>query len=354
MTFAFPWAFALLLLIPAAAWLSRRTRRRPGAIHFSTTRNAASAGRSVRQRLSGIPHGLRIVALALLAVALARPQQGLERIRDVNKGIAIEMVVDRSGSMGAEMEYEGELLNRLEVVKRMFEEFVLGNGRDLGGRPNDLIGMIAFARYADTVCPLTLTHGALPRFLEHVKLVQEQSEDGTAIGDAIAMAAARLKTAEATLSAQLADAEKEKEYEIKSKVIILLTDGEHNAGKRSPPQAADLAAKWGIKLYAIGVTGEGVATVQTIFGPRKMAIPVQVDEDMMKRITEMTGGMYRRAETAKALHAVYKEIDELEKSEIESVRYVDYKEKFIPFALAAFGLLCAEVFLRCAIFRRVP
>jgi len=355
MMFSSPWAFLVLLLIPAMLWLNRRTVRQTGTIHFSSTRNAVKAGRSLRQRLGGIPPALRIITLILLTVALARPQQGLERIRDVNKGVAIEMVVDHSSSMGAELEFNGERLNRLEVVKQVFEKFVRGDGHDLKGRPSDLIGMIVFARYPDTACPLTLAHGALPRFLENVQLVQQQSEDGTAIGDAIALASARLKTAEETLAAQLRDADKEKEYEIKSKVIILLTDGENNCGRRAPRQAAELAAKWGIKIYTIGIGGgESVASIPTLFGIFRQAVASRIDEGMLTSIADITGGMYRRADTAEALHAVYKEIDELERSEIESVRYVDYREKFVFFAVAAFVLLCLEIFLRCFVFRRIP
>lgn len=355
MSFASPWAFLTLLLVPVAVWLDRYGGQRTGTIHFSSTEHARQAGRSLRQRLMGVPLWLRILALVSLSIALARPQQGLERVRDINQGIAIEMVVDRSGSMGAEMEFRGERRNRLEVVKSVFEEFVLGNGRDLKGRPNDLIGMIAFARYTDTICPLTLAHGALPRFLENVKLVQRRSEDGTAIGDAVALAAARLRTAGEVLAAQLVDTGKDVEYEIKSKVIILLTDGENNCGKRLPRQAAELAAKWDIKIYAIGVgAGESVRTVQTLFGTYKVPMGSAVDEGTLKSIAEITGGMYWRADTAEALQSIYREIDKLEKSEIESVRYVDYREKFVPFAIMAFVLICLEILLRCTVFRRIP
>jgi Ca-activated chloride channel family protein len=354
MHFESPWAFLLLLLIPALAW-ARRRRRGGGAIRFSTTGNARRAGRSLRQRLAFVPSLLRALALACLIVALARPQRGLERVKDINKGIAIEMVADRSGSMSAEMEYEGERLNRLDAVKRVFKQFVMGNGRDLPGRPADLIGMIAFARYPDTMCPLTLAHGALPPFLESVRLAQTKAEDGTAIGDALALAAARLKTAEETLARQNLDPTRRKEYEIKSKVIILLTDGQSNCGKRSPQQAADLAAKWGIKVYTIGVGGgEAVTTIQTPFGAYKMPMGPGVDESTLAAIAKTTGGVYRRADDVKALHAVYKEIDELERSEIESVRYLDYKEEFAPLALSALVLIALQMALSATVFRKIP
>ena len=239
--FESPWAFLILLAVPALhLW---RVRRRRGSLRFSSTDHAKRAGRSLRQRFMFLPQALRVLALVLLAVGLARPQLGKERIRDVSKGVAIEMVVDRSGSMGQVMEFEGERTNRLEVVKRVFEEFVFGNKKGLKGRPNDLVGMVAFARYADTVCPLTLAHGALSRLMEAVKLpvlqtpdgrtVPDRSEDGTAIGDAVALAAARLEKAEETLARQTQ--EKGREYTIKSKAVILLTDGQQNAGKRDVP-----------------------------------------------------------------------------------------------------------------------
>ena len=353
MHFESPWVFLLLLAFPAVIWWSGR-KRRHGSIRFSSTGNARRTRRSLRQHLAFIPTALRVLSLVFLTVALARPQEGLERIRDVSKGIAIEMVVDRSSSMSAEMEYEGERLNRLEVVKRVFHDFVLGGKSGLKGRPNDLIGMIAFARYPDTVCPLSMAHGALPRFLDTVKLVQYKPEDGTAIGDAIALAAARLKTAEDTLAEQTKNSG-DKSYEIKSKIIILLTDGENNAGNRSPQEAAELAKKWGIKIYTIGVGGgESVTTIQTPFGEYKIPTGPGIDKDTLKFVAKSTGGLYRQADTAKALIDVYENIDELERTEIETVRYMDYKEKFLPWAMLGLACLCAEVFLGATIFRRVP
>jgi len=352
MRFEAPWAFLVLLAIPALVYLLRRPAGRAG-LRFSSTGHAGQAGRSMRQRLLVLPLALRILALLLLAVALARPQQGKEQVRDVSKGVAIEAVVDRSGSMGTEMAYKGEKLTRLEVVKRVFKEFVDGNKKDLAGRPNDLIGMVAFARYADTVCPLTLAHGALGRFLENVRLVRRRTEDGTAIGDALALGAARLKTAEETLARQAKMGRKS--YKIESKVIILLTDGQNNCGKRSPEQAARLAKEWGIKVYAIGVGGgEAVATIRTPFGDYKVPTGPGVDVQSLRSVAELTGGLCRVAEDADSLRTIYKEIDRLEKSEIESVRYLDYRELFTPFALMGLIVIAAETALSCTAFRRIP
>jgi len=351
MRFEAPWAFLVLLAVPVVLYLQHRLGRR-ATLTFSTTAHASRSGKSLRQRLVALPAALRIIALVLLAVALARPQRGIEQIRNVSKGIAIAMVVDRSTSMGAEMEFGGERLNRLDVVKKVFQEFVTGNRKGLPGRSNDLVGMIAFARYADTICPLTLAHGALERFLETVHLVQRRSEDGTAIGDAIALAAARLKTAEETLSRQTKGGG---DYEIKSKVIILLTDGQNNFGKRPPLDAAKLAREWGIKIYCIGVgSGEAVQTVRTPFGTYKFGAGSQLDARTLRSIADATDGLFRTANDADSLRAVYKEIDELEKSEIESISFRDYRELFTPLAVAALAVLVIEVFLSSTAFRRVP
>ena len=351
MHFESPLAFLLLLVIPVLIWF-KYFRIKGGAIRFSTVKNAQAAGKSLRQRLLWLPDVIRIIAIILLITALARPQTGLEQIKEVSKGIAIEMVIDRSSSMGAEMSYKGEQMNRLEVVKRVFKEFVMGNGRSLKGRPNDLIGMIIFARYADTICPLTLAHGALPAFIKSVKLVQTKSEDGTAIGDALALAAARLKTAEDTLKKQRITSDG---YKIKSKIIVLLSDGENNSGKRTPLEAAKLAAKWGIKVYTIAIgTGETVTSIKTPFGVYKFPSMEIVDTQTMEAIAKETGGVFRKAENAKALRQIYEEIDRLEKSEIESVRFIDYKESFVNFALAGFLLIIIEILLNNTVFRKIP
>lgn len=349
MRFDAPWFFFLLLIIPAVLYY--RTKGK-GTLRFSSTANVKKAGRSARQKLIQLPLILRVLALVILTLALARPQEGKEQVRDVGKGIAIEMVVDRSGSMGAEMEFEGGRYNRLEVVKRVFGEFVMGNGGSLPGRPNDLIGMISFAGFADTIAPLSLGHGALSQFLESLKLVKRREEDGTAIGDGIALAAARLKTAEETLQRR---SKEKKSFEIKSKIIILLTDGQNNAGKRTPAEAAALAKKWGIKIYCIGVGGsEGLLRQQGIFGSFLMRAGGGVDKQTLTSLAEATGGMFRMAEDAESLRGIYREIDEMERSEIETIRYLDYKELFQPFLFLALALLAAEVALSCTVFRKIP
>ena len=351
MRFASPYAFLLLLLLPVLVYWHYKGFR-AGSVGFPSTAGAARSGRSLRQKLRFLPLALRVLALVLFAVALARPQYGREEIKEYTRGVAIEMVVDRSGSMGLEMTFGNKQMTRLDAVKKVFREFVAGNGRELKGRPNDLIGLVAFARYPDTLCPLTLSHPALDTFLENIHVPKRPDEDGTSIGDAIALGAARLMTAEESLSPKSGG---RPGYEIKSKLLILLTDGQNNAGRRSPLEAAALAKSWGVKIYAIGVgSKDAVATIQTPLGPYKVAVGSDLDEATLKSIADATGGLYRTADSEAALRAVYAEIDRMEKSEIQSSRYLDYKEGFAPWALAGLAALLSEVILAGTWLRRVP
>lgn len=350
--FESPWAFLLLLLMPLFFWI-RRLMSGKSAVRFSSVRNAEKVGRSLRQKLAPMSLILRILTVICLITAIARPQTGREEIRDISQGVAIEIIVDRSGSMAAEMAFKGKNMTRLEVVKQVLTDFVLGDDSDLSGRPNDLVGMVSFARYPNTICPLTLAHGALPQFLKSVKLVQDRNEDGTNIGDALALAAARLKTADETLAKQ--NQEGERTYEIKSKVAIVLSDGENNFGKRNPVQAAELAKKWGIRVYTIAIgSGEGVQSIRTPFGVYKVPVGHKVDTSALRDVADITGGFFREANDAKSLYDIYSEIDKMEKSEIESVRFVDYRESFLPLALAAIVLMVIATVLDNTLFRKIP
>ncbi len=359
MTFASPWAFLLLLILPVIIY---RYRSRSGfglwsgRLLFPSTGQAAAAGTSLRARLVHLPFFLRLAVLLLLVIALARPQEGTEKIFDISRGVAMEVVLDRSSSMKAEMIYNGQQVSRLEAAKQVFLDFVRGNSKELQGRPNDLIGLVTFARYADTACPLTLAHDALASFVEPVKLVSRKSEDGTAIGDAVALAAARLQKAEETMQQQnMAEDSNTDSYEIKSKIIILLTDGEQNAGSRTPQEAAELAEKWNIKIYTIGIGGrESLLRVPTLFGTQVVRRGPGIDTQTLASLAESTGGIFRMAEDGEALLEVYREIDELEKSEVQSVRYTEYRERFMIFAIAALVLLGLEIVLRTTWLRRIP
>ena len=352
MRFETPWAFLLFAIVPLTLLRFGRGARVP-ALRFSSAELAKGVGSSLKQQLSWIPSALRCLSLSLLIIALARPQRGVEQVREVSEGVAIMMVVDRSGSMAAEMELEGRRMTRLDVVKQVLAEFVSGNKKGLSGRQSDLIGMVTFARYADTACPLTLAHGALDQFLKSVQIVKQEAEDGTAIGDALALASARLKTAEETLARQSGRAEDS--FKITSKVIVLLTDGRHNIGERSPAQAAALAKEWGIKIYTVGVGGEeGMLSRNGIFGAFLLPAGEGVDKKTLKMLADNTGGIFWMAEDGEGLREIYREIDGLEKSRVESMRYLDYQELFLLFSLSALVLILLEIFLGATVFRRIP
>lgn len=334
-----PWALLLLPLVGLLPLLSRRLGRRRVGLGFSAAALAAAVRPGLRQRLTWVPAALQVLALLLLVAALARPRQGQERVVDLSRGVAIELVLDRSGSMGIPMTARPDSPNRLAAAKEVLSRFIYGDGAGLGGRGDDLIGLVTFARYAETVLPLTLAHGAADGFLRGIEVAAERSEDGTAIGDALALAAARLRTAEAQLPAAGAG----RGYEIKSKVIVLLTDGINNTGDRPPREAAALARDWGITIHAIGLAGAPAAGAGG-----------QIDARELQAIADATGGVFRIAGDADALRAVYREIDQLERSEVGSVRYLSYRERFVPLALAAALAACAAALLNATLLRRSP
>ena len=354
--FQFPWAFLLILLLPIAAWMMLR-KDRVAAIKFSSFTDIQSCQRSWKVRLRWLPIAFRILCLLLLIVAIARPRKGINISQVSTEGVAIEVVVDRSGSMAQEMDYFGRKMNRLETVKEVLGKFIKGDKDLLSGRDGDLIGLISFARYADTLCPMVLSHDVLLEFLDSTKIVKQRSEDGTAVGDALALAAARLKKAEEEI---LKRSEKIKtlgsitsakdDFKIKSKVIILLTDGINNAGEYDPLAAAKLAKDWDIKIYTIGIGSAAGRTVMGFQLPGRSSL----DEALLKQIAQATGGFYGRANNADGLQKVVEKIDELEKTEVKTVRFMRYDEKFANWAMAALIVLGLEIFLRSIIFRVVP
>ena len=357
-----PLALLLLLILPVAAFLMLRKNRTAG-ITFSTLGNMKKSTVSLRLRLRWTLVAMRLLCLAALIIALARPRKGTVLSNISTEGVAMEVVVDCSGSMQAEMSYKGQTMNRLEVVKRVLNNFIKGDG-PLKGRPNDLIGLVTFARYADTICPLIHGHNVLIEFLKSTKIVTRRSEDGTAIGDAIALAAARLKKAEEQIQRRNIklrsdtgsdSADPDPGFTIKSKVIVLLTDGQSNAGQIQPLQAAQLAKEWGIKIYTIGIgSNQAFGTMQTIMGSFKVPIAQQLDERLLTAIAKNTGGFYAKAASGEQLVKIYKEIDKLEKTKVQSLQYTQYAERFGPFAMAALLLLGLEILAGCTIFRKIP
>lgn len=353
------WFLLLLVLLPVAFWGTiRRSNRAP--VVFSSVRDAARSGTSWRTRFRWIPVVLRVLVLALIVVSLARPVKANEQTRVTVEGVAMQMLVDRSSSMLAQdFQLGGKRSNRIEAVKRVGAEFIAG-GEGLAGRPNDLIGLIAFAGHADSLSPMTLDHAHLLNTLGQLKHAQIASEDGTAIGDAVALAVERLRDVGER-------AEETDRKRIKSRVIVLLTDGENTAGVIEPLVAADLAAEYAIKIYTIGVGTRGMALApfQTPFGTELRPQRVTIDEETLAEMADRTGGRYFRATDTDSLKKIYETIDELEKTETEQRRYhqyVDYAVEPIKFAgfnlppmlLMAFMLLAVEQLLSLVAFRSLP
>lgn len=335
----------LLLLVAFVAvpvwWL---VRRRQAAITFSSLRALESLPRSWRSRLTWVPAALFSTAVIALAIALARPQTSERLSRVEREGVAIMMVVDRSSSMNArDLVQEDRSIDRLEVVKDVFRRFVLGDRqREAGeGRPNDLVGLVTFAGYADSICPLTLDHHNLAMLVEQLEIVSQRGEDGTAVGDGLALAIERLRRSEAS-----------------SRVAILLTDGENNAGVIDPLQAADLARELGVKVYCIGAGTTGVAPVPSrnpFTGRiRLMPQPVRIDEKTLREIAKRTGGAYFRATDQDSLAAIYGQIDQMERTKINELRYLRYHEWFAPFAATSLALMALAATLDGTLFRRLP
>lgn len=316
-------------------------------------------------RLRWLPTALRSLAIVLVVVSLARPVQSDSHTQVHVEGIAIQVVVDRSSSMLAmDFTVNGEPVDRLTALKSVVRDFVEGD-KDLEGRPNDMIGVVSFARYADSVCPLTLSHDYLLDGVREVGVARSPQEDGTAIGDAVALGVERLKDV-ASRKPSGAEADRDSDGDaprnapqVKSRVMILLTDGENNAGDIDPLAAAELAQAYGIKLYTIGVGTRGKAPypVTDVFGRTYYErVDVSIDEDLLKRMAETTGGQYFRATNTDSLRAIYAEIDALERTETESRRYLEYADFAVepmrlagltvpPLLLLAFVLLGLDLFL---------
>ncbi|MDB4433158.1 VWA domain-containing protein [bacterium] len=319
------------LLAPLVFLLASRL---PATMTYSSLALVNHAPRSPRMRLERLPALLLALAAVALAIALAGPRTGSATHKIRREGIAIAMVVDRSGSMQARDFVQGDTsVSRLDVVKGVFREFV-------SQREDDLIGLVTFARYADGLCPLTMDHGNLRAILDDVEIVTEKGEDGTAVGEGLALAVERLRR-----------------QRVQSKVVILLTDGVNNAGDIDPHQAADLANGHGIKVYAIGAgtTGYAPVPVQILGGQTilRRAL-VEIDEETLKEIAQRTGGHYFHATDADALAEVIAEIDRLERSEVTEIRYLEYEQHYAAFVGAGLALIAVSALLSGTLLRRLP
>lgn len=311
------WFWALLVLpVLIGIYLFRHFARRSAGLTISGINGDGEIPSNFKSRLHWLVAAANWAAVALLIIAMARPQKALTTVERNAEGIDIVLVIDLSTSMLA----EDLKPNRFEAVREVAKSFV-------DRRISDRIGLVAFAYYSYTVVPPTLDYKLLKDLINDLKMGTVQ--DGTAIGMGLATAINRLKDSEA-----------------ESRVIILLTDGQNNAGEIDPVTAADLAYAYGIKIYAVGAGTRGTAPYPVqdpIFGLRYQNIEVDIDDDMLIAITELTGGRYYRATNTEELQKIYEEIDTYEKTEIEEIIYTDYKDLYLTYLLISFALFAAAL-----------
>jgi Ca-activated chloride channel family protein len=326
-SFAYPWVLYFILVVPVLiTWYIWQGRKKQAAITYSSLKMFEKIPATFRERLRHLPFVLRMLALIFLIIALARPQN-FSAGQSINaEGIDIAMVLDISGSMLAE-DFKP---NRLEAAKNVIDNFV-------SARTTDRIGLVIFSREAFTQCPLTIDYSVLRNLLGDIRT--GMIEDGTAIGNGIANGINRLKDSDA-----------------ESRVIILLTDGVNNAGEVDPISAAEIASTFGIRIYTIGVgtRGEAPYPVQTPFGTRYQMVPVEIDEVILKKIADITGGEYFRATNNRALEEIYNKIDKMEKTKIEITSYRNAKELFAGWLGIGFILLLLELLASKTILRKLP
>ncbi|MFH0924902.1 MAG: VWA domain-containing protein [bacterium] len=326
-----PWLLSFLLVIPLIVFLYIK-KYGGNRVKFSSINNLKKLKKSKSLYLRHILILLRAFALVLLILGLARPQSGTKLIERTTEGIDIILTVDTSGSMQAlDFKLEGDRVDRLTVVKDVVKKFIKK-------RENDRIGMVVFGQEAFTQCPLTMDYGILLSFLDQAKI--GMAGESTAVGSALGVSVKRLKDLKA-----------------KSRVIILLTDGRNNSGRIDPKTAAELAKKFNVKVYAIGVGTEGEVPFlveHPLFGKRYAYDRVDLDKETLKMIADTTGGKFYTASDTKALEDIYGEIDKLEKTKVEVKEYMEFNELFSWFVIPALCLILLEVVLANTRFRKIP
>ncbi len=332
MTFAHPYLLLLLLLLPALAWLKGK-RGEPPSFLYSSAQLVRGLVNITRYRAGGFLTALRWLALALFIIALSQPRFTRSETKITASGVDIVVAFDMSGSMAAEdFELSGQRVNRLTMSREVLKQFI-------GKRENDRIGLVAFGTQAYIASALTLDHDFLLQNLERLQLGTIPA-DRTAIGSALSTAVNRLR-----------------EVKSKSKIVILMTDGQNNAGNIEPLKAADAAQALAVKVYTIGVGTRGQAPVPQYWGGQKVGYRmerVDIDEATLKEIAKRTGGQYYRADNAKRFQAIYAEIDRLEKTEAEIKKYAHHRELFGWLVALGLFLVLTEVVLGQTVWRRLP
>jgi Ca-activated chloride channel homolog len=334
MTIAHPYLLLLLLLLPLLAWLRGRRGRSP-AFLYSSVKLVEGLTQTRRSHAGAFLAALRWLVLALFIIALAQPRLTKSTTQVKASGVDIVVAVDMSGSMVSEdFEVKGGRVNRFNMARSVLKGFI-------DQRPSDRIGLIVFATQAFIATPLTLDHDFLQENLDRLE-IGAIDQNATAIGDALATAVNRLRDLKA-----------------KSKIVILMTDGQNNSGKIEPLMAADAARALGIKVYTIGIGKQGTApmpvgrnpyTGETVY----QEVPVDVDEETLQKIADETGGKYYRADNTKKFQEIYAEIDQLEKTEAVINKYTEFKELFPWLVAGGLALLLVELVLGQTVLRRLP
>lgn len=333
MTFAHPYLLLLLLALPLAAWLKDR-RGQPPAFVYSSTQLLRDVQEISKSNAGGFLAALRWLALALFIIALSQPRlTKFDTTKATASGVDIVVAFDLSGSMAAEdFEIRGQRVNRVTMAKNVLQMFIQK-------RPSDRIGLVAFGTQAYIASPITLDHDFLLKNLERMDLSTINGNQ-TAIGSALSTAVNRLR-----------------ELKSKSKIVILMTDGQNNAGKIAPLTAAEAAQALGVKVYTIGVGTRGQAPMPgtDMFGRRGyQMVAVDIDEETLQKISDMTGGKYYRADNADNFARIYSEIDKLEKTEADVKKFAQHTELFELFAIAGLLVLALEIVLGQTVLRRLP
>ena len=332
MTFAHPWLLLLLLLLPLAAWLKGRRGSSPAFVYSSVKLVAGLAG-ARRSRAGNFLAALRWLALALLIVALAQPRLMKSTTEVKASGVDIVVALDMSGSMISEdFEVRGERVNRFNMARSVLKKFI-------DQRPNDRIGLVLFASQAFIGTPLTLDHDFLQENLDRLEIGAIE-QNSTAIGDGLGTAINRLRDLKA-----------------KSKIVILMTDGQNNSGKLDPLLAAEAASAMKVKVYTVGIGEQGTAPMPVFMNGQKVGyqnVPVDVDETTLQKIAAKTGGKYYRADNAEKFQQIYAEIDKLEKTDATVKKYTQFDELFPWFVAGGLALLLLELGLGQTILRRLP
>ncbi|MBW7876496.1 MAG: VWA domain-containing protein [Candidatus Cloacimonetes bacterium] len=316
-----------LFLLPVLCFMD--VKKRPQSIILSSTRGFAKLPWQPRVFLYRILPYIRILALASLILALARPRIGEKSLEVISYGVDIVLAIDTSGSMKAEdFHIRNERVDRLVALKAVASDFI-------GRRSHDRIGMVVFGSMAFTQCPLTLDHVLLNKFLNDLEI--GMAGEQTAIGSAIGTAVHRLK-----------------DLKSESKILILLTDGANTAGEMDPHQAAEIAKSYGIKIYPVGIGSQGSAPmlIQTPMGPMYRQVQSDLDEDLLMALAEKTSGRYFRAQNTEELAQIYEVIDRLERSEAKVKEHTEYQEFFPVFLWLCLYLYCLDLFLTRVVLQR--